>query len=334
MDLERTQNEVDNLNSENHTLQQIVASQQIKIDKLKLLCSDSSNIQNSLLSSNKRNKSLKSKPKTVKKPLNLNDSYSEMNINLDNTIETPISNAQHTNLTCQSPTVNIESPRNNEDEVQNDLPRTESSLIPITNEEKPCRNRVLIFSDEHTDMRNILQNLIGSNFIVSSLSKPGATTDKLLESLVDLCKDLDKLDYVIIVSGKNDRNPLRMQSNIYFLVDKLAHTNVLLCNTKRSRYLSDSKIRQTFQYVCSQFGHSTFVNVDYKVPYTSYFVVLCRLMLKDILHLNYKHKYTQYIENNRKENKNTVTTCTQTDLLLQPNLSSVETQTENNLFRN
>lgn len=199
MDLERTQNEVDNLNSENHTLQQIVASQQSKIDKLKLLCSDASNIQNSLISSNKRSKPPKSKSKTVKKPLNLNDSYSEMNINLDNTIETPISNAQYIDGTYQSAAENIESPRNDEDEVQNDLPKTELSLIPITNEEKSCRNRVLIFSDEHTNMRNILQNLIGPNYIVSSLSKPGATTDKLLESLIDLCKGLDKHDYVLIV---------------------------------------------------------------------------------------------------------------------------------------
>ncbi|KAH9630868.1 hypothetical protein HF086_014609 [Spodoptera exigua] len=334
IDLERTQNEVDNLNSENHTLQQIVASQQTKIDKLKLLCSGSSNIENSLLSSHKRNKSQKSKPKPVKKPLNLNDSYSEMNIHFADTIETPISNAQHTNLTSQYLKINIESPQNQQSETQNDLPRTELSQIPVTTETQPCRNRVLIFSDEHTNMRNILQNLIGSNFIVSSLSKPGATTDKLLESLVDLCKDLNKLDYVIIVSGKNDRNPLRMQSKLYFFVDKLAHTNVLLCNTKRSRYLSESKLRETFQYVCSQFGHSTFVNVDYKVPYISYFVVLCRLMLREILHLNYKHKYIQYIDHNSKENKTTKTTSTQTDLTLQPNLSSVETQTENHFFRN
>lgn len=171
MDLERTQNEVDNLNSENHTLQQIITSQQAKMEQFKLLCKDSWNINNSSkssVSSKKRNNLMKSRPSSVKKVVNLSESYSELNINLENTIETPVTTPIiRQSDTSKSPTMNTTQSRIiDECEVRN-LPPIVSSSKSIVYKTTCYRNRVLIFSDEHTQMRNILQNLIGSKFIVS-----------------------------------------------------------------------------------------------------------------------------------------------------------------------
>lgn len=343
LDLERSQNEVDNLNSENISLQQVITSQQNKLDKYKLLCTDSCRIINNSTVSSKKRKSTKSKRNSY-----LNESYSELHINLENTTDTPISHSVQQNERTSSTTekelndviISNISPSENMNQGVNEVNNTSpasavSNSEIIVNKTDAYRNRVLIYSDERTHMRNTLQKLIGSNFVVSSFSKPGATTDKLLESSLELCKDFSKFDYVVVMCGNNDKDPLRIQSILYFYLDKLAHTNVLLCNPKRGKFLSELKLCKTFHHISSQFGHSVFVNINYKVPYASFFLVLCRFVLRDILHLNYKQNYKQYSESYCKdiEQKTTVSMSTQTEMLVQPNLISVETQTENNLFR-
>ncbi|CAG4982562.1 unnamed protein product [Parnassius apollo] len=111
-------------------------------------------------------------------PLTVNPIFNKTicykNINLENTTENPIRNTQHQERTCNSSA--LETPqreKNDECEANNQLltesqsTSAPSTVNPILSKTICYRNRVLIFSDGHTRIRNMLQNLIGTNFTVT-----------------------------------------------------------------------------------------------------------------------------------------------------------------------
>lgn len=326
LDLERTQNEVDNLNSENHSLQQIIQSQQTKIEQLKLLCTLSSTPNKGNSTSKKRGRYIRSKSINTEAQTVLNESYIELNV------DKPIFSEHSDKNSTSSERMKVShSPAQINNDCKIDA-LVGASVLNTTELHK--RHRIQIFSDVPSRMRNMLQNHVGSSYFVSSICKSGASSDRLLESCLEICKDFKKTDYVVIMCGTNDKDPLRLQSVLYFYLDKLAHTNVLLCNIHISRLLSEWKLHECFVHICSQFSHTVFVdvNINKKAPYDTYILVMCRLILRDILHLSYKYNYNVYIKS--QGNNNVLSISTQTDSSsLHTNTCSRETQTEEYFFR-
>lgn len=177
--------------------------------------------------------------------------------------------------------------------------------------------RVMIFADENgKGISIILQKLLGSEFSVTAIVKPYASTKHIVESCSSICKGFTSQDYVIVLTGSNDKDPIELQSLLYSCLTNVTHTNVLLgtifCNT----HLNVHKLNNSIKYVCSRFTNarvlewSTFLT-DVKNMYLNRKIEVCRHILRDILQLNYKIKYEEYckIKVSRKQYKNA---CTQT----------------------
>lgn len=167
---------------------------------------------------------------------------------------------------------------------------TESkSVVP-----PPIQRRALVLSDESgRGINKILRNLLGSGYNVESVIKPDASLDNVLDSSHRLCNDFTRKDIVIIVAGCNDKDPLRLQSMLYSNLSHLANTNVLLCKFGASKYLNDAKVSSTFKFVCSRFPHVTYICEDVKHSR----LYAGRNILREILRVEYKQKYLQYINN-------------------------------------
>lgn len=150
-------------------------------------------------------------------------------------------------------------------------------LLNIQQENKRCinnsKNRIAIFGDEKgRGLREVIQKQLGDNFSITSLLKPGATADIVLNSCLDYCKEFSKKDYVIFILGANDKNPILLQSFLYYNSFNLSHTNVIICNNNWNRFLVEKQVNKVFQHLEQQFSHVLFLNTkaDYNISDVSF----------------------------------------------------------------
>lgn len=338
MDLDRTTNEVDNLNTENYSLQKLIQSQQEKINKLKGLCTISASAKfHRKIQKNK----LDSTPLLTD---SINKSFDELNVkDMSPKNLTKRSKSSSVNLSS-SPNLVMKQVINSVDEHQ--IPKSSckidcnlasKNMLESKIRENPEKNincdkfnpatrnkhRVLLFSDENDrGVGKLLSKMCGSKFIVTTLKKPGASTDKLLENCLEICKDLNKSDFVVIVCGKHDRSPVKLESTLYYYLDKLHFTNVLICDVNLTRFLRVQRLRGLFLFICSQFSHCKFVSINTAFFHNEYVTLVSKYLLRDILHINYKIEFEYY--NNEQKFKNISTP------VYQKTYKTISTQTEPN----
>lgn len=159
--------------------------------------------------------------------------------------------------------------------------------------------RVAIFGDQTGyGVRKILQYYLGSKFIVTSFIKEDATTEQVLKSCASMCKDFSKTDFVIILAGTNDNNPLNIQTYLYYTLCQLKFTNVLVGQIYKHNCLNVKSVNKLLNFVCGNCTNSTFLSLHSDVyrPYVNK-LHACRLIHRQILHINYKHNYRTYNEN-------------------------------------
>lgn len=181
------------------------------------------------------------------------------------------------------------------------------------------RQRVALFSDaEGRGMRPFLQNLLGGGFKVSSLLKPNAPLDQILEGCDHICRDFTKKDYIIIITKSFDKNPLRLQSFLYYYLNMLQHTNVLFSEVCSSMYLNEAKLNSVIKIVCNNFKHATFVDFHGTGIHKNNKFLKCRALLREILKNLYHHNYREYVESSRntKPIVSYANKCIQTDTCL------------------
>ncbi|CAH1636951.1 unnamed protein product [Spodoptera littoralis] len=177
-----------------------------------------------------------------------------------------------------------------------DNPRNQSQSISGTGNTQ----RVMIFGDQAGyGIRNIIQDYLGKQFTVTSFIKPYATTKEVLKPSESLCKDFGKSDFVIILAGANDRNPMDIQTYLHYTLRQLQFTNVLVVPLRKQFYLNENNVNNLLKLVCHNCKTSCFV------PFQNDSIVskksvsklhICRLIHRQILHLNYKVKYQNYVE--------------------------------------
>lgn len=166
------------------------------------------------------------------------------------------------------------------------------------------KHQVKIFSDQAgLNMRSLLQDLLGNSFKVTSLVKPGAPMAEVLSTCVAECKDFTSLDYILILGGSNDSNPLNLQSTLYHTLSQIRHSNVLVGKIYKNRYLSVNMLNNSLKLVCSNFVNSIFLPLDQdhfrtKLAIPKYIntIQASRLIHKEILRLKYRHDFVNYIK--------------------------------------
>lgn len=184
------------------------------------------------------------------------------------------------------------------------------------------KHKVFIIGDQQGRyVQNLLQPLLGSEYKVTSIRKPGATTNEVLK-LSSVYQNMTKNDYIVILTGVNDRNPFEFETSVHLFIRSLANTNILVCKVPYNKCLNVSKLNYVLKFICKNYEYATFIDVDYSrfVPYSQFVLNQCQNLLQDILRINYRTNFIKYqncLQNNK--NKILIDKSTQTDEILQSN---------------
>lgn len=278
--LKMAENEIESLLSENYKLQNKIKEHEKKIHKLTHICS--SDIKK------KRRKSLN------KAKINYtgNESFQEniLNKNISNNLNSQIETSSEI--------------------FQSDLPNTSTinnstihqlirPALDGVDSSKTCVEgtyRVHIFGDDQgRGVCKQLQRIFGGKYKIMSEIKPGATTDRVLEGILSTCSNYGKLDYILIITGSNDRDPVKLSSYLYYYLSQLSTTNIILCETSRNKYLNTSQINGVLEKISQQLSNVNYVDLRYSylgVPQNNLKHV-CQNILQEVLRFNYRHRMTE-----------------------------------------
>jgi hypothetical protein len=96
------------------------------------------------------------------------------------------------------------------------------------------KHKLICIGDSHTrGFTKVLNNLLGDNFELCSVVKPGSNSNHLLETATQEIKKLNYDDILVICSGTNDlaanKSNLAFR-NISNMVARNSHTNIILIN--------------------------------------------------------------------------------------------------------
>ena len=135
------------------------------------------------------------------------------------------------------------------------------------------QTKMLIVGDQYAkNLDRPLRKLMSCrNVTVESFVKPGATFDRVLESLVDLTKDYTEKDYVLVLAGVNDLSTGKFPriKNINFNIRNCLHTNIVFLSTPGINvdcsyfvHNFNQRLRDYVEFVDGRIQHSiSFVNV-------------------------------------------------------------------------
>lgn len=184
--------------------------------------------------------------------------------------------------------------------------------------EEEKRQKIVVIADQQgRNVGRILQTLVGPKYDVLCLCKPGAQLKDVLEWQNDIVLSLGKHDYVIILSGSNDRNPHEFLFNLRNWLKQVPHTNIIMPEVPFNYYLREQKLNYELRFICKRFKNVSYVNMDYTRfrPNRYFFSLnLCRSLLREILHNEYKIKALTHQQKINKVNTWHVEKSTQTDL--------------------
>lgn len=287
IELESANQEIENLNSENKDLR-------TQLEKIKRIVNmyKKMGLTGFIMEQPKEQRSIKKtkkgKPKFNSSPLNV-DLSMDKKVNVSNKVE---------EYYCDHDEV-LEYGK-----FEDNITYTKQS-----NELSINKKKVLILADQQgKHVCKYLQQLLGSNYFVSSFCKPDANMASILSSEKEYISTFNDDDIVIVLGGTNDRNPFEFQSSLSNWLQVTRNINILFSEVPYNRVLNESKLNYVLNFVCSKFENTTYVDMDYSrtVPSPKNFSVnLCRTLLKEVLHIDYKTKLMQF--NKKKQSVSNIT---------------------------
>lgn len=218
-------------------------------------------------------------------------------------------------------------------ETLQSYPAQASSEITMKTENIKSKNslknksKVIVIADQlGRGVRHALQNLLGEEFTVICLCKPGAKMYDLLSSYKQDLLSLTVTDYVVLMGGINDKNPIELKYNVEAWVNSLTNTNVLICEIPYNRLLNEKRLNYELRFICKRYNNSVFVDMNFNqfVPNKTIFATFTsRSLLKEILRMEYKQKMNAYMlsNKNRMLPNQSVKLC---DKAIQTNYSSFD----------
>lgn len=117
---------------------------------------------------------------------------------------------------------------------------TKESIADPTNEQvqeetkKPNisngeQKKIVVIGDQQArGVQQTLQKLMGPNYFITSYWKPGAGLEEIISSCYRDISCLGRNDFVIVIAGTNDKNPLELNFHIKNFLKNTKHTNVLV----------------------------------------------------------------------------------------------------------
>ncbi|KAJ8708691.1 hypothetical protein PYW08_010073 [Mythimna loreyi] len=270
-------NEIDNLNCENTKLMQVTQDQQRQIELLKKITCTTP--QRKIISSPISKRILSMRVNSPRhSPLRLaRSSYPYYNSPSPRSI-------QHDNIDCIKAVQSENQPCNVDKKVCRKL-HCAMSTPPVVSQNN--KHKVIILGDgQGRGLRTILQNLLGSEYDVVSYIKPGAALSKILEYSNTEISTLTKSDYVVILGGCCDKNPLDIDINLHRWLSSTANTNVIISEVPSNRFLNESKINYLLRFICKKYKNVLFMDMNYarfSSGRRNHVLNLARSLLKEIL---------------------------------------------------
>lgn len=160
------------------------------------------------------------------------------------------------------------------------------------NSSATLKHRVILLADETgRNLRENLEALIGNDYLVTSTIKPNAPLDVVLDGNMSFCKGLTKQDYVIILAGRHDYDSIKFQSTVRTCFDQLANTNVIFGRLLNNFTLKRTRINEILALAASNYAN---VHLSELIYFRNILdrVNTCRALIRDIIMLHYKIKYT------------------------------------------
>lgn len=173
-----------------------------------------------------------------------------------------------------------------------------SKSLSGTNKYLDQVRKVIILSDEQgSGLRIQLQNLLGSQYSVISFIKSGASLKYIIASIKNEVLLLNKNDYVIVEGGCHENNPSDTEINLHTWLSSTTNTNIILSEVPSNNCLNENKLNYLLRFICKKYENELFMDMNYSRnrPYKKNFILnLSRSILREILHIDYKHKAKQY----------------------------------------
>lgn len=230
--------------------------------------------------------------------------------------------------------------------LENEPPLEESRVIPTcstlleknlnsTNAKNHDRRHKILFLSDDTGrgVGKRLQRLVGPEYAVTSVIKSGAMFEQVVNSCPNYCKDFTTADFVILMAGSNDSNPLSVQSYLYHTLNELKKTNVFVCKTYRNKKLNVNHLNYMMRHVCRNCTNSEYVEFDDEDSFIGFNKLnASRLLYRAFLRVNQRNKYNNYIRTVSKvtdvSKKTTSDKWSQTDMIISgENVRSTACQT-------
>jgi hypothetical protein len=100
---------------------------------------------------------------------------------------------------------------------------------------KSQKRKILLLGSSHRrEVRPMLQEHLGTEYVATSIFKPNAPLVNVVEDLRKLGKDFTKQDRIVILGGPGnslDRNcHYQIEKNINFIAERMSNTNVRFVN--------------------------------------------------------------------------------------------------------
>jgi hypothetical protein len=124
------------------------------------------------------------------------------------------------------------------DQDQGLLKHNDMKIRSPTVKSKTQKKKILLLGSSHgRDIGPMLQTHLGTEYEVTSIFKPNAPLENVVEDLANLGKDLTKKDHIIIVGGPGnslERNcHYSIEKDLSFIAKRTDHTNVRFVNLLR-----------------------------------------------------------------------------------------------------
>lgn len=169
---------------------------------------------------------------------------------------------------------------------------------------KVKRKIVVIAEDQGRHIQQTLQTLIGEEFLVCCYWKPGASLGEVLGSYKNDISKLNSNDFVIVLGGTNDKYPDDFQFWIRHFLMNVNKTNVIVSEVPFNRFLNVNRLNHKLKFVCSKFRNTSFVDMNRssfipgRISLVSH---KCQILLQQVLRIDYRVKYNNYITMARKQ---------------------------------
>lgn len=344
--LESADKEIENLTIENNQLLRTLQEQKIQIELLKKISQDISFKKNPTLTPILATKRLTRIRMSVPRPSPIHYDKSVC-LSMGNTPEKLLRKIDIENRTLITPNTKI----NNNINITNQRVINDQSIYPKCSTEPVVQHQskqfyntsqkkhqvIIIADNQGIGLRNVLQDLLGSRYSVTSFVKPNAMLANVAESMKNDILKLDKNDFVIFLGGVNDKNPYEFSFRFNVWLSSITNTNVIVGEIPYNKYLNVKKLNNQLKFLCSKYTNAIYVDLNYSVTvprYGNFVRNMARLFLKEILHLCYKSRmenYQMYLMQKNQTCFNTIGTQTEPDLCNICNCLNTDTKKLNNI---